>query len=139
MAEAASKRKATKATSKAKKQKRSQVTQGKAYIQATFNNTLVLVTDSKGNKIAQSSAGACGFRGSRKSTPFAAQVAAETVGAIAKDNFGMKTISVVVKGAGSGRDSAIRALYGIGLKITDIRDATPTPFNGCRPPKKRRV
>lgn len=141
MSEAAVKSKGKKANTrvKVKKQKRSQVAQGKIYVLATFNNTIIMITDSKGNKLVQSSSGACGFRGSRKSTPFAAQVAAETAGAVAKDNFGMKTISVVVKGPGPGRESSIRALIGLGFKITDIEDATPIPHNGCRPKKKRRV
>ncbi len=124
---------------KTKKAKRSQVAQGKIYVLATFNNTIIMVTDSKGNKLIQSSSGACGFRGSRKSTPFAAQVAAETAGAAAKENYGMKTISVIVKGPGPGRESSIRALISLGFKITDIEDATPIPHNGCRPKKKRRV
>lgn len=143
MSEAAVKTKGSKVSTstrvKVKKQKRSQVAQGKIYVLATFNNTIILVTDSKGNKLVQSSSGACGFRGSRKSTPFAAQVAAETAGAAAKENYGMKTVSIVVKGPGPGRESSIRALIGLGLKITEIEDATPIPHNGCRPKKKRRV
>lgn len=141
MSEAAVKSKGKKvsARGKTKKVKRSQIAQGKIYILATFNNTIIMVTDSKGNKLIQSSSGACGFRGSRKSTPFAAQVAAETAGASAKENFGMKTISVIVKGPGPGRESSIRALISLGFKITDIEDATPVPHNGCRPKKKRRV
>lgn len=133
------KTKQTNARGKAKKAKRSQIPQGKIYVLATFNNTIIMVTDSKGNKLAQSSSGACGFRGSRKSTPFAAQVAAETAGTAAKENYGMKTISIIVKGPGPGRESSIRALIGLGFKITDIEDATPIPHNGCRPKKKRRV
>jgi len=124
--------------SKAKKAKK-QVVQGMVFVLATFNNTLITITDSKGNKLCQSSAGACGFKGSRKSTPFAAQVAAETVGTVAKDSFGMKVISIVIKGPGSGRESSIRAMIGLGFKITEIEDATPIPHNGCRPKKKRRV
>lgn len=124
---------------KVKKLKRAQVSEGKVFIYATFNNTIITVTDRKGNKLTQSSAGACGFRGSRKSTPFAAQVAAETAGTVAKDSFAMKAISVVVKGPGPGRESSIRALVSLGFKITDIEDHTPIPHNGCRPPKKRRV
>lgn len=141
MSEAAVKSKGKKvnARTKTKKVKRSQIAQGKIYILATFNNTIIMVTDSKGNKLVQSSSGACGFRGSRKSTPFAAQVAAETAGAAAKENYGMKTISVIVKGPGPGRESSIRALISLGFKITDIEDTTPVPHNGCRPKKKRRV
>ncbi len=125
--------------SKTKKQKHSQVVQGKIFVLATFNNTKIVVTDSKGNKLLQSSAGACQFRGSRKRTPFAAQVAAETAGTAAKDHYGMKIISVIVKGPGPGRDSSVRALNNLGFKIIDIEDATPIPHNGCRPKKKRRV
>jgi len=140
MADAAVKNKSKSARGKiTKKVKRIQVVQGKVYVLATFNNTIIMVTDSKGNKLTQSSAGACGFRGSRKSTPFAAQVAAETAGTSAKELFGMKAVSVIVKGPGPGRESSIRALISLGFKITDIEDATPIPHNGCRPKKKRRV
>ncbi|MGC8835310.1 MAG: 30S ribosomal protein S11, partial [Armatimonadota bacterium] len=111
---------------------------GIAHIQATFNNTFVTLTDIYGNVVAWSSAGKLGFKGSRKSTPFAAQVAAE---AAAKEaaNLGMKKIEVLVKGPGSGREAAIRSLQTAGLEITSIRDVTPIPHNGCRPPKRRRV
>ena len=111
---------------------------GVAHIQATFNNTIITISDSNGNSIAWSSAGAQGFKGSRKSTPFAAQVAAEKAGRKAMD-MGMKKIEVYIKGPGSGRESAIRALQAIGLEITVIRDRTPIPHNGCRPRKRRRV
>ena len=112
--------------------------QGVAHIQATFNNTIITISDSNGNVITWSSAGAQGFKGSRKSTPFAAQVAAEKAGRKAID-MGMKKLEVHVKGPGSGRESAIRALQAIGLEITVIRDRTPIPHNGCRPRKRRRV
>ena len=111
---------------------------GVAHIQATFNNTIITISDSNGNAITWSSAGAQGFKGSRKSTPFAAQVAAEKAGRKAMD-MGMKKLEVYVKGPGSGRESAIRALQAIGLEITVIRDRTPIPHNGCRPRKRRRV
>ena len=120
-----------------KKVKRT-VTDGVAHIYATFNNTIVTITDRQGNAIAWATAGGSGFRGSRKSTPFAAQVAAERAGTRAKD-YGMKNLDVLVKGPGPGRDSAVRSLNNIGLKITNITDVTPIPHNGCRPPKRRRV
>ncbi len=112
--------------------------QGKAFISATFNNTLVTLTDPQGNVISQSSAGAMGFRGSRKSTAFAAQRAGETAARTAIEH-GLKTVNVMVKGPGSGREAAIRAIQGAGIRVVSIRDVTPTPHNGCRPPKKRRV
>ena len=111
---------------------------GRAYIQSTFNNTIITITDRAGNAIAWATAGGSGFRGSRKSTPFAAQVAAEKAGTKAKE-FGLKDILVRVKGPGPGRDSALRALNGLGLNIVSIEDVTPLPHNGCRPPKQRRV
>lgn len=111
---------------------------GVGHIQATFNNTIVTISDTSGNALAWSSAGAQGFKGSRKSTPFAAQVAAEKAGRKAMD-MGMKKLEVHVKGPGAGRESAIRALQAIGLEITVIRDKTPIPHNGCRPRKRRRV
>jgi len=114
------------------------VPQGKAFISATFNNTLVTLTDPQGNVISQSSAGAMGFRGSRKSTAFAAQRAGETAARTAIEH-GLKTVNVMVKGPGSGREAAIRAIQGAGIRVVSIRDVTPTPHNGCRPPKKRRV
>jgi small subunit ribosomal protein S11 len=111
---------------------------GAAYIQATFNNTIITITDQKGNVIAWSSAGAQGFKGSRKSTPYAAQIAASVAAKKAMD-YGMRQIDVFVKGPGSGRESAIRALQAAGLEISLIKDITPVPHNGCRPPKRRRV
>ena len=111
---------------------------GVAHVQATFNNTIVTISDINGNSVTWSSAGAQGFKGSRKSTPFAAQVAAEKAGRKAMD-MGMKKLEVHVKGPGAGRESAIRALQTIGLEITVIRDKTPVPHNGCRPRKRRRV
>ncbi len=111
---------------------------GLAYVQATFNNTLITITDPAGNVVSWSSAGSKGFRGSRKSTPFAAQVAAQEAANKAQDH-GMKSVGVMVKGPGAGREAAVRALQGAGLRVTMIRDITPVPHNGCRPPKKRRV
>ncbi|MBN3039225.1 MAG: 30S ribosomal protein S11 [Candidatus Omnitrophica bacterium] len=109
-----------------------------AHVQATFNNTIITITDQKGNSIAWASSGLVGFKGSKKSTPFAAQIAAENVARRAKE-FGVKQVEVFVKGPGSGRESAIRAIQAAGLNITAIRDVTPIPHNGCRPPKRRRV
>ncbi len=114
------------------------VEKGQAHIRATFNNTIVTITDAQGNAISWASAGELGFKGSRKSTPFAAQMAAEAAGKVAVDN-GMKTIEVFVKGPGQGRENAIRALSTVGLNIVLIKDVTPIPHNGCRPPKRRRV
>lgn len=114
------------------------VTEGVAHIQSSFNNTIVTITDHKGNTIAWSSAGAEGFKGSRKSTPFAAQLAAESAGKKAKEN-GVKTLEIEVRGPGAGRESALRALQSTGFIITAIKDVTPIPHNGCRPPKRRRV
>jgi small subunit ribosomal protein S11 len=111
---------------------------GVAHVHATFNNTIVNITDVNGNTISWSSAGSRGFKGSRKSTPFAAQLVAEDAARKAMDH-GMRTVSVEVKGPGSGRESALRALAAVGLKVTFIRDVTPIPHNGCRPPKRRRV
>jgi small subunit ribosomal protein S11 len=121
-----------------KKKEKKVVPQGIVHIQATFNNTLVCITDLEGNLVAQSSAGAMGFRGSRKGTPFAAQQAANKAASIARDS-GMRSCEVRVKGPGSGRESAIRAISGAGIDIKLIRDVTPIPHNGCRPPKRRRV
>ncbi len=120
-----------------KKVKKS-VVDGVAHIHASFNNTIVTITDRQGNTLSWATAGGSGFRGSRKSTPFAAQVAAERAGEAAKD-YGLKNLDVEVKGPGPGRESAVRALNSIGYKITNIVDVTPIPHNGCRPPKKRRV
>ena len=114
------------------------VTDGIAHIHASFNNTIITITDRQGNALCWATSGGSGFRGSRKSTPFAAQVAAERAGTRAKD-YGMKNIEVMVRGPGPGRESAIRSLNNIGFKITNISDVTPIPHNGCRPPKRRRV
>ena len=117
---------------------RKNVEKGVAHIRSTFNNTIVMITDVNGNAISWSSAGSLGFRGSKKSTPFAAQMASEVAAKGAMDH-GMKTVEVTVKGPGSGRESAIRSLQATGLEVTAIRDVTPIPHNGCRPPKRRRV
>jgi small subunit ribosomal protein S11 len=114
------------------------ISDGIAYISASFNNTIITITDRKGNTLAWQTAGASGFKGSRKSTPFAAQVAAEKAGLVVKE-YGMKNLDVRVKGPGPGRESAVRSLNNLGFKITNIIDGTPIPHNGCRPPKKRRV
>jgi small subunit ribosomal protein S11 len=121
-----------------KKREKKVIPVGRAYIQATFNNTIVTLTDPQGNVISSSSAGASGFKGSRKSTPYAAQMAAATSARKAMD-LGLKQVEVYVKGPGSGREAAIRSLQASGLHITSIRDITPVPHNGCRPPKRRRV
>ena len=121
-----------------KKKVKKIVNEGVAHINASFNNTIVTITDKHGNTLAWATSGGSGFRGSRKSTPFAAQVAAEKAGQKAID-FGIKSLEVLVKGPGPGRDSAVRALNSAGCKITNIKDITPLPHNGCRPPKKRRV
>ena len=126
------------ATQRPKKRERRNIVSGVAHINATFNNTVVTITDVQGNSIAWSSAGGQGFKGSRKSTPYAAQVAAEDAGRKAMEN-GMKTLEVEVKGPGAGRESALRALQAVGFTITAIRDVTPIPHNGCRPRKRRRV
>lgn len=121
-----------------KRRERKNVEKGAAHIQSTFNNTIITITDTEGNAVSWASAGELGFKGSRKSTPYAAQTAAEQAGKIAVDH-GMKAVEVYVKGPGSGRESAIRALQTVGLDITLIKDVTPIPHNGCRPPKRRRV
>jgi len=121
-----------------KKKTKRVVSDGVAHIHATFNNTIVTISDRQGNALSWATAGGSGFRGSRKSTPFAAQVAAERAGQVAQE-MGMKNLEVMVKGPGPGRDSAVRALNAIGFKISRIDDVTPIPHNGCRPPKKRRV
>ena len=123
---------------KSRRREKKSVPRGRAYISSSFNNTLVTLTDTNGNVIASSSAGASGFKGSRKSTPFAAQLAGETAARKAMEN-GMQTVEVLVKGAGSGREAAIRALQATGLNVTAIRDVTPIPHNGCRARKARRV
>lgn len=127
-----------KQSAKSKKKTKVQVSEGMAHIHASFNNTIVTITDRQGNALCWATSGGSGFRGSRKSTPFAAQVASERAASQAVE-YGMKNVEVFVKGPGPGRDSAIRALNGVGLKITNITDVTPIPHNGCRPPKKRRV
>lgn len=121
-----------------KKKEKKNITNGIAHIQATFNNTIITITDPVGNVVAWSTAGAKGFKGSRKSTPFAAQVAAEDCARRAQEH-GLRNIEVYVKGPGSGRESALRALQATGLNVSFIRDVTPIPHNGCRPPKRRRV
>ena len=126
-----------KVTAVRKRRERKNIDRGQAHIQSTFNNTIVTITDMQGNAVSWASAGELGFRGSRKSTPFAAQTAAETAAKIAMEH-GMKTVEVYVKGPGSGREAAIRALQGAGLEVSMIKD-TPIPHNGCRPPKRRRV
>ncbi|MHB9118909.1 MAG: 30S ribosomal protein S11 [Burkholderiales bacterium] len=123
---------------KVRKKVKKSVSDAIAHIHASFNNTIVTITDRQGNALSWSTCGANGFRGSRKSTPFAAQVAAEHAGKAALE-YGVKNIEVRIKGPGPGRDSAVRALNGVGFKITSIADMTPVPHNGCRPPKKRRI
>ena len=125
-------------TTRIKRSERKNIAVGAAHIKSTFNNTIVSITDPQGNVISWQSAGTVGFKGSRKSTPFAAQMAAEAAGRRAMEH-GMKKIDVFVKGPGSGRETAIRSLGAIGLEVGTIQDVTPTPHNGCRPPKRRRV
>ncbi|WP_409421808.1 30S ribosomal protein S11 [Pseudaeromonas sp. ZJS20] len=127
-----------KAPTRARKRVRKQVSDGIAHVHASFNNTIVTITDRQGNALSWATSGGSGFRGSRKSTPFAAQVAAERAGEMAKE-YGVKNLEVMVKGPGPGRESSIRALNAAGFRITNITDVTPIPHNGCRPPKKRRV
>jgi len=121
-----------------RRRERKNITSGTAHVNATFNNTVITITDAQGNAIAWSSSGSQGFKGSRKSTPYAAQMAAEDAGKKAMEH-GMKTLEIEVKGPGAGRESALRALQNVGFTITAIRDVTPIPHNGCRPPKRRRV
>ena len=123
---------------KSRKKVRKNVTDAIAHVHASFNNTIITITDRQGNALSWATSGGCGFRGSRKSTPFAAQLAAEKAGVAAQEH-GVKTVEVRVRGPGPGRESAVRALNACGLKITNIADVTPIPHNGCRPPKKRRV
>ncbi len=123
---------------RARKKVKKSVADGVAHIHASFNNTIVTITDRQGNALAWATAGGAGFKGSRKSTPFAAQVAAENAGKIALE-YGLKNLEVRIKGPGPGRDSTVRALNSLGYKITSISDVTPVPHNGCRPPKKRRI
>jgi small subunit ribosomal protein S11 len=125
-------------TQRVKKRERKNIVSGIAHVAASFNNTMITIADAQGNTIAWSSAGTMGFKGSRKSTPYAAQVAAEDAGRKAMEH-GMRTVEVNVSGPGSGRESALRALQAIGFTVTSIRDVTPIPHNGCRPPKRRRV
>jgi small subunit ribosomal protein S11 len=127
-----------KPVSKTRKRIKKNVVDGIAHVHASFNNTIITITDRQGNALAWATAGGSGFRGSRKSTPFAAQVAAEKAGEAVKE-MGVKNLEVNVKGPGPGRESAVRALNASGFKITNIMDVTPIPHNGCRPPKKRRV
>ncbi len=127
-----------KTTTRTRKKIKKTVSDGIAHVHASFNNTIISISDRQGNVLSWATAGGSGFRGSRKSTPFAAQVAADKAGAVAKE-YGMKNLDVNVKGPGPGRESAVRALNNAGFKITSITDVTPIPHNGCRPPKKRRV
>ncbi|HDK37877.1 MAG TPA: 30S ribosomal protein S11 [Thiolapillus brandeum] len=127
-----------KSTTRSKKKIKKTVSDGIAHIHASFNNTIITITDRQGNALCWATSGGSGFRGSRKSTPFAAQVAADRAGQVAKE-YGVKNLDVNVKGPGPGRDSAVRALNNAGFKIASITDVTPIPHNGCRPPKKRRV
>ncbi len=125
-------------TARVKRRERKNITSGVAHVNATFNNTIITITDDQGNTIAWASAGSRGFKGSRKSTPYAAQMAAESAGQKAQEH-GLRTLEVQVRGPGSGRESALRALQAVGFTITAIRDVSPIPHNGCRPPKRRRV
>ncbi len=127
-----------KASTRTRKKVKKNVADGIAHVHASFNNTIITITDRQGNALCWATAGGSGFRGSRKSTPFAAQVAAEKAGSQALE-YGMKNMEVLVKGPGPGRESAVRALNNLGFRITNITDVTPIPHNGCRPPKKRRV
>ncbi len=127
-----------KTTQRQKPKEKKNIAQGIVHIQSTFNNTIVSITDVKGNLISWASAGSVGFKGSRKGTPFGAQLAAEKAGRIAQDN-GMRRVDVHVKGPGSGRETAIRALQAVGIEVGILKDVTPIPHNGCRPPKRRRV
>ena len=127
-----------KANVRIKKKVKKNVVEGIAHIHASFNNTIITITDRQGNALSWATSGGAGFKGSRKSTPFAAQVAAESAGKAAQE-FGVKNIEVRIKGPGPGRESSVRALNAVGLKITSIQDVTPVPHNGCRPPKKRRI
>ncbi len=125
-------------SSEGRKKVKRTVVNGMAHIHASFNNTIITITDRQGNALSWATAGGSGFRGSRKSTPFAAQIASQKAGEMALE-FSMKSLEVFIKGPGPGRESAVRALHAVGLKITNITDVTPVPHNGCRPPKKRRV
>ena len=125
-------------TVRVKKKVKKNVSEGIAHVHASFNNTIITITDRQGNALSWATSGGAGFKGSRKSTPFAAQVAAEAAGKAAQE-YGVKNIEVRIKGPGPGRESSVRALNSVGLKITSIQDITPVPHNGCRPPKKRRI
>ena len=138
MATAGAKSPARKGTATRRRKERKNIERGSAHIQSTFNNTIVTITDTQGSALSWSSAGALGFRGSRKSTPYAAQMAAETAAKAAMEH-GLKFVEVYVKGPGAGREAAIRALQAAGLEVSLIKDVTPIPHNGCRPPKRRRV
>ena len=127
-----------KTTTKGRKKSNRNVLDGIAHIHASFNNTIITITDREGNTLSWATSGGSGFRGSRKSTPFAAQIASQKAGEVAKE-FGLQNLEVFVKGPGPGRESAVRALNTVGFKITNITDVTPIPHNGCRPPKRRRV
>ena len=127
-----------KEATRVRRRERKNITSGVAHVNSTFNNTMITITDAQGNAIAWSSAGAKGFKGSRKSTPFAAQVAAETAGRVAME-YGIKTLEVRIKGPGPGRESSVRALNALGIKISSLADITPVPHTGCRPPKRRRI
>ena len=126
------------AATRARKKVKKNVTEGIAHVHASFNNTIITITDRQGNALSWATSGGAGFKGSRKSTPFAAQIAAEAAGKAAQE-YGVKNLEVRIKGPGPGRESAVRALNAIGLKITSIQDVTPIPHNGCRPPKRRRI
>jgi small subunit ribosomal protein S11 len=126
------------AAQRVRKKIKKSVAEGVAHVHASFNNTIITITDRQGNALAWATSGGQGFKGSRKSTPFAAQVAAETAGRVALE-CGIKNLEVRIKGPGPGRESAVRALHGLGIKITEICDVTPVPHNGCRPPKRRRI
>ncbi|CAA9890022.1 30S ribosomal protein S11 [Candidatus Methylobacter favarea] len=125
-------------SNRSRKRIKKEVADGIVHVHASFNNTIITITDRKGNALSWATSGGSGFRGSRKSTPFAAQVAAEKAGTVAQE-FGMKNLDVMIKGPGPGRESAVRSLNNLGFKINNIVDVTPIPHNGCRPPKKRRV
>lgn len=126
------------AAARVRRRERKNITAGVAHVNASFNNTMITITDAQGNVIAWSSSGSKGFKGSRKSTPYAAQIAAEDAGRKAMEH-GMRTLDIEVKGPGAGRESALRALQSVGFSVASIRDVTPIPHNGCRPPKRRRV
>jgi small subunit ribosomal protein S11 len=132
------KQQASAAAARARRKVRKQVSEGVLHVHASFNNTIVTVTDRQGNALAWGTAGGAGFKGSRKSTPFAAQVAAEKAGRLALE-YGVKSLDVEIKGPGPGRESAVRAMSALGIRITSITDVTPMPHNGCRPPKRRRI